>query len=222
MMYVSRLFVKLANFIRHGHAEAEMSSEVSAPGAALGRIETKPREDFAMKTIRLGGVACTLAIVAAVSVAPSHAQPASQTPQAALAKEAGTLSDKFSGLARVMAGKYDWKPGEGVRSVGDVFNLIVMENGLLAGTLTGAGGGPGGAPITDPEKMQAALKTSYANLQRTIEGLSDSDLKAPVKLFGREMTKESAIRFLFGDQHEHLGQSIAYARMNGVIPPWSK
>ena len=139
-----------------------------------------------MRTIRIGSVACMLAIVALVSVAPSHAQPAPQTTQAALIKEAGILSDKFSGLARVMAGKYDWKPGEGVRSVGDVFNLIVKENGILAGTLTGADGGRGGAPITDPEKMQAALKTSYANLQKTIEGLSDSDLKAPVKLFGKE------------------------------------
>ena len=175
-----------------------------------------------MRTSRIGSVACTLAIVALVSVAPSHAQPAPQTPQAALTKEAGTLSDKFSGLARVMVGKYDWKPGEGVRSVGDVFNLIVKENGILAGTLTGADGGRGGAPITDPEMMQAALKTSYANLQKTIEGLDDSDLKAPVKLFGKEMTKESAIRYLFADQHEHLGQSIAYARTNGVIPPWSK
>jgi uncharacterized damage-inducible protein DinB len=43
-----------------------------------------------------------------------------------------------------------------------------------------------------------------------------------VKLFGRDMTKEGAVRFLFGDQHEHLGQSIAYARTNGVVPPWSK
>ena len=175
-----------------------------------------------MRTIRIGSLASALAIVAIVSVAPSHAQPAPQTTQAALTKEAGTLSDKFSGLARVMAGKYDWKPGEGVRSVGDVFNLIVKENGILAGTLTGAGGGRGGAPITDPEEMQAALKTSYATLQKTIEGLSDSDLKAPVKLFGKEFTKESAIRYLFGDQHEHLGQSIAYARSNGVVPPWSK
>jgi len=175
-----------------------------------------------MRTIPMGSVAYALAMVALGSVAPSQAQPASQNPQAALSKEAGNLSDKFSGLARVMAGKYDWKPGEGVRSVADVFNLIVKENGLLAGTLTGAGGGQAGTPITDPEKMQAALKTSYANLQKTIEGLSDSDLKAPVKLFGKEMTKEGAIRYLFGDQHEHLGQSIAYARMNGVIPPWSK
>jgi uncharacterized damage-inducible protein DinB len=106
--------------------------------------------------------------------------------------------------------------------VGDVFNLIVMENGYLASVLTGAAGGERPAPITDPEKLQEALKTSYAKLQQTIAGLSDADLKAPVKVFGRDMTKEGAIRYLFGDQHEHLGQSIAYARTNGVVPPWSK
>jgi uncharacterized damage-inducible protein DinB len=106
--------------------------------------------------------------------------------------------------------------------VGEVFNLIVMENGILAGALTGATGGDRPAPITDAERLQEALKTSYANLQQTIAGLSDADLKAPVKLFGRDMTKEGAIRYLFADQHEHLGQSIAYARSNGVVPPWSK
>jgi uncharacterized damage-inducible protein DinB len=142
------------------------------------------------------------------------------TVQAALSKEAGTLSDKFTGMARVMAGKYDWKPAQGVRSVGEVFNLIVKENGILAGTLTGSD--ERSAPITEPEKLQEALKTSYANLQQTIAGLPDADLNAPVKLFGRDMTKEGAIRYLFADQHEHLGQSIAYARSNGVVPPWSK
>jgi uncharacterized damage-inducible protein DinB len=93
---------------------------------------------------------------------------------------------------------------------------------LLATTLTGetAAGRP--APITDPGKLQEALKTSYANVQKAIEGLSDADLKAPVKIFGKEMIKEDAVRYLFGDQHEHLGQSIAYARTNGVVPPWSK
>ena len=160
------------------------------------------------------------ALAAALMVPMAAAQPAGT--QAALTKEAATLSDKFVGLARVMAGRYDWKPGDGVRSVGDVFNLIVRENGILAGTLTGAAGGGGSAPISDPEKMQAALKTSYASLQKTIEGLSDRDLKDPVKLFGKDMTKESAIRYLFADQHEHLGQSIAYARTNGANPPWSK
>lgn len=174
-----------------------------------------------MKTIRTKTMASAVAIAAALSPAQVRAE----TTQAALSREAGTLSDKFTGLARVMAGKYDWKPGEGVRSVGDVFNLIVTENGLLAGTLTGAGAGQGGgrgAQIIEPDKLQDALKTSYANLQKVIDGLSDADLKAPVKLFGKDFTKEGAVRYLFADQHEHLGQSIAYARSNGVVPPWSK
>jgi uncharacterized damage-inducible protein DinB len=174
-----------------------------------------------MRTFRIRSVVSALAIITAVSVISSQAQPSAQSVQTALSQEAGTLSDKFTELARVMAGKYDWKPGQGVRSAGDVFNLIVMENSYLARTLAGtAGERP--APITDPEKLQAALKTSYASLQQTIAGLSEADLKAPVKVFGKDLTKEGAIRYLFGDQHEHLGQSIAYARSNGVVPPWSK
>ena len=78
------------------------------------------------------------------------------------------------------------------------------------------------APITDPEKLQEALKASYVNLQEAIAGLSDNDLQAPVKLFGKDMTKQGALMPLLGDQHEHLGQSIAYARSNGVVPPWSQ
>src|SRR5882724_10514721 len=168
-----------------------------------------------MKILTQYGV-CALAVALMVPLAQAQ----SVGIQAAFAKDAGTLSDKFTGLARVMAGKYDWKPGQGVRSVGDVFNLIVAENGYLARTLTGAAG-ERPAPITDPEKLQEALKTSYANLQQTITGLSDADLKVPVKVFGKDMTKEGAVRYLFGDQHEHLGQSVAYARSNGVVPPWS-
>src|SRR5690242_7520904 len=106
---------------------------------------------MSMRTIRTRTIACAVAMAAMPGLATLRAQ-TTQTTQAALSKEAGTLSDKFAGLARVMAGKYDWKPGEGVRSVGDVFNLIVTENGLLAGILTGAGGGQGGgraAQITD-------------------------------------------------------------------------
>src|SRR5262245_51129915 len=102
----------------------------------------------------------------------TQAQPAGL--QAAFARDAGTLSDKFAGLARVMSGKYDWRPAQGVRSVADVFNLIVKENGLLAGVLSGTPNtGAPPAPITDPEKLQEALKASYVNLQDAITGLSD-------------------------------------------------
>jgi hypothetical protein len=163
--------------------------------------------------------------------APSAMQAAPAAPttiQASLANDVGTMSDKFVGLAKVMAGKYDWKPGPGVRSAGDVFNLIVMENKMLAGLLTGAGapggGGMGGRgnAVTDPAELQEALRSSYAALQQALAGLSDSDLKTSVKVFGRDTTKQGAVLMLLFDQHEHLGQSIAYARSNSVVPPWSK
>ena len=161
------------------------------------------------------------ALVVALIVPLAQAQPTGI--QAAFGKDAGTLSDKFTGLARVMAGNYDWKPAQGVRSVADVFNLIVKENGLIAGVLSGTPNtGASPAPITDPEKMQEALKASYLNLQKAIMALSDNDLQTTVKLFGRDMTKQSALMLILEDQHEHLGQSIAYARSNGVVPPWSK
>ena len=122
-----------------------------------------------------------------------------------------------------MAGKYDWRPGQGVRSVGEVLNLIVTENKLLVGVLSGtpAQGAPA-APITDPAAMQEALRGSYAAVSKAISGLSAADLQTPVKIFGRDTTKQGALFMLLFDQHEHLGQSIAYARSNSVVPPWSK
>lgn len=176
-------------------------------------------EEFQMKKILTQYGVCALAVALVLPLA--QAQPAGI--QAAFAKDAGALSDKFTGLARVMSGKYDWKPAQGVRSVADVFNLIVKENGLLAGVLSGTPNtGASPAPITDPEKMQEALKASYLNLQKAITELSDKDLQTSVKLFGRDMTKLGALMLILEDQHEHLGQSIAYARSNGVVPPWSK
>src|SRR5438046_10092403 len=63
------------------------------------------------------------ALAAALMVPLAQAQPAGI--QAAFAKDAGTLSEKFTGLARVMSGKYDWKPAQGVRSVADVFKTAL-------------------------------------------------------------------------------------------------
>ena len=169
--------------------------------------------------VSLLAVALLLAAPAAAQMAAPAGPPKLQT---ALASDAGTLSDKFAGLAKVMAGKYDWKPGQGVRSAGDVFNLIVGENKMLAAVLTGAAAPARGTPITDPAQMQEALTSSYAAVKTALAGLSDGDLKAPVKIFGMDSTKQGAAMMLLSDQHEHLGQSIAYARSNGVVPPWSK
>jgi uncharacterized damage-inducible protein DinB len=184
--------------------------------SASRTIQVEVKEFFMNKILMQYG-----AYVLAVALMMAQAQPIKM--QAAFGEDAGTLSDKFTALARVMSGKYDWKPNPAVRSVGDVFNLIVKENHMLAGVLSGTSNtGAKPAPITDPEKLQEALKASYVDLQKAITGLSDNDLQAPVKLFGEDMTKQGALMLILEDQHEHLGQSIAYARSNGVVPPWSK
>jgi uncharacterized damage-inducible protein DinB len=189
---------------------------------SLGILSTEQehrQEEFHMKKILTQYGVFALAVALMMPLA--QAQPTKI--QAAFGDDAGALSKKFTDLAHAMAGKYDWKPGQGVRSVGDVFNLIVTENGMLAGALSGTPNtGAKPAPITDPGKMQDALKASYANLQKAITGLSDNDLQTRVKLFGEDMTKQDALMLILEDHHEHLGQSIAYARSNGVVPPWSK
>jgi uncharacterized damage-inducible protein DinB len=187
-------------------------------GISSGEQEHRQKEFHMKKILTQYGV---FALAVALMAPLAQAQPARM--QAAFGEDAGTLSDKFTALARVMSGKYDWKPSAGVRSVGDVFNLIVRENHLLAGVLSGTPNtGAKPAPITDPEKLQEALKASYVDLQKAVTGLSDNDLQTPVKIFGEDTTKQGAVMLVLNDQHEHLGQSIAYARSNGVVPPWSK
>src|ERR1700751_6066911 len=125
-----------------------------------------------MEKILTHYVVCARAVALMVPLA--QAQPAGI--QAAFGKDAATLSDKFTGIARVMSGKDDWKPGQGVRSVGEVFNLIVKENGMLVGVLSGTPNTEAKpVPITDPEKLQETLKASYVNLQKAITGLSDNN-----------------------------------------------
>lgn len=172
-------------------------------------------------------LAAAVAAIAAPAFAQQAAAPAPVSVQAAFVRDIGNLSDKFAALAGAMSGKYDWRPGPGVRSVSEVFNLIVTENRMLAGVLSGAAGQApagmgGGAAIADPAAMPDALRTSYAAVGQALSALSAEDMNASVRLFGRDTTKQGAVFILLLDQHEHLGQSIAYARTNGVVPPWSK
>jgi len=148
----------------------------------------------------------------------AQAQPAGI--QAAFGKDARTLSDKFTGLARVMSGKVrlEARPGRSLRRrcfQPDRYGEPHARRRASGTPNTGAKP----APITDPEKLREALKASYVDLQKAITGLSDNDLQAPVKLFGRDMTKQGALMLILNDQHEHLGQSIAYARSTASFRP---
>ena len=67
----------------------------------------------------------------------------------------------------------------------------------------------------------ADLTISLEHMVASLEALSHEDQMAPAEWFGTPTTTAGAIMRAAGDMHEHLGQAIAYARTNHVVPPWS-
>jgi uncharacterized damage-inducible protein DinB len=128
--------------------------------------------------------------------------------------------------AAVPAEKYAWRPSPGVRSFSEVFVHIAAGDSLLPSFL--------GAPkleginrdtektVTDKAKVIEILKASIANARASIANASDADLDKRVKFFGRDVTQRWILLQMLSHAHEHLGQAIAYARMNGIAPPWSE
>ena len=139
-----------------------------------------------------------------------------------------TLERKFVGLAEAMPqGKYTWRPGEGVRSVSEVLLHVASANYRIPeaiGTDIPGGVDAGGMEksTTDKAKITAMVKQSFAHIRAAVEKLSDADIDKAVKLFGRDTTYGGAIIFMTEHLSEHLGQTIAYARVNGVVPPWNQ
>jgi uncharacterized damage-inducible protein DinB len=124
--------------------------------------------------------------------------------------------------------KYGWRPGEGVRSAGEVFNHVAAANYFLP-TFWGAKVPAGVNPQTlekemsgDKAKTVETLTRSFDNLREAILAVPDGDLDRKIKMFGQDATVRDAMMVLASHAHEHLGQSIAYARSNGIVPPWSK
>ena len=58
-------------------------------------------------------------------------------------------------------------------------------------------------------------------MKQAVSALNDSDADKPQKMFGRETTLRGSFILVTGHFGEHLGQSIAYARVNGIVPPWT-
>ncbi len=156
--------------------------------------------------------------------------PQNGTPKSGFRSEfLGDLDDvqkKILDLAKaVPAEKYSWHPAEGVRSVSEVYMHIAGGNYFLA-TFLGVKP-PEDMPqdlekITDKKEVLAALQKSFDHVRTIMKNTSDADLEKPVKLFGHDTTQRGVFVTMLNHMHEHLGQSIAYARMNGVVPPWSK
>jgi uncharacterized damage-inducible protein DinB len=165
---------------------------------------------------------------------PEAAAPDAQVMMDHLLTQAATARDKLEGLADAMPEEsYDWRPGEGVRSVGEVFIHVAADNYLLPAILGVPA--PEATGITteyatvqayegqDLSKAEivANLSASFDHLEAAI-AQTRGDLDMTATAFGREFTGGGLWTMAITHLHEHLGQSIAYARGNGVVPPWSR
>ena len=135
---------------------------------------------------------------------------------------------RYTRLAEAMPPeKYSWRPGEGVRSVGEVFTHIIGANYGVARALGTPP--PNGLDLkaiialsNDKPKVVQALKESFAHLRSAVLALNDGDADKAQKMFGRQSTLRGSFTMITGHFGEHLGQSIAYARVNGIVPPWTE
>lgn len=139
------------------------------------------------------------------------------------------VSGKVMQVAQAIpADKYDWSPRKGVRSVAQVFAHIASANYFFASKL--------GSKILEGVNMQtletdlktkdavaAELKRSYELVINAVKNTPDASLANKVEFpFPGEFTGMSAILIVLAHSNEHLGQLIAYARMNEITPPWSE
>ncbi|GGH04366.1 DinB family protein [Silvibacterium dinghuense] len=126
----------------------------------------------------------------------------------------------------IPADKYDWRPEPGVRSVSEVLMHIVQSNYYLL-SVTGPQMPPELAS-NDVEKRITSKPEVVAYLRRSLEAvktarakLKPGDLQHKVKIYGETVNVDGMYLRIICHDNEHMGQLIAYARMNGIVPPWS-
>lgn len=140
----------------------------------------------------------------------------------------GASADKLVALAKVMPeSTYEWTPMEGVASVATVYMHIARYNYAYP---EGMGiESPMGASVydtweegvTDKAEVVGILEASMEHVRRVAEKMSAMGMEAETELYGRDVGQWAVLFQLITHMNEHLGQSIAYARMNHVVPPWS-
>jgi uncharacterized damage-inducible protein DinB len=142
--------------------------------------------------------------------------------------EWGHVSRQLVALAeKIPAEKYAWRPGPGVRSTSEVLMHIALANFYLL-SVTGPKM-PADMTSDDLEKRVTAKPDVVSWLKRSLDavktahaGITPADLQRKVKIEGKDATVDGMYLRIVVHANEHMGQLIAYARMNGIVPPWSE
>lgn len=151
--------------------------------------------------------------------------------KASFIADLGTLHEKFLGLAQAFPqDTYTWRPMEGVRSVSEVLMLAALEG--YAFIPNSFGGKPADLgsreeaaklrTLSDKAQVIDHLNKGFAHAKKELEALDNATLTGKRKVMGQDRSAADVALLVGGDLHEHLGQLIAYARTNHIVPPWSK
>jgi uncharacterized damage-inducible protein DinB len=137
------------------------------------------------------------------------------------------VSQQLIALAEATpAEKYSWRPAPGVRSTSEVYMHIAIANFYLLSVI-----GPkmpadlnGNMEKTVTSKADVIdwLKRSLEAVRTARAATNPKDLERRVRIADREATVDGMYLRIIIHANEHMGQMIAYARMTGVAPPWSK
>ena len=174
-------------------------------------------------------------VIAMVAGAGSSREVSAQETRSLQSVHVGDLQgmkSKFVGLARAFPeSAYDWRPMEGVRSVKEVLALMVAECYVFP-PMWGAEAAPGvsggfaehmeRAGALSRDDLIAELERSFDYAIASVQGMDAASMDDEIQFFRNRVHRGTAIMMGTGDAHEHLGQLIAYARMNKIVPPWSQ
>ena len=178
-----------------------------------------------------------MALLLGVPTVPTFAQDRSEefSLREQFMQDLETMESKFVELADAMdADMYGWRPMrpiDSVRTVSEVYMLIAAENYVMPSAwgaeppegMTEVSFAMFGelAKVVDKAEVLDHLRKSFAYCKQTIEAISDADMDMKIRFFGAERSLGDSFYIMASDMHEHLGQAIAYARMNHVVPPWT-
>jgi uncharacterized damage-inducible protein DinB len=170
----------------------------------------------------------------ALAVSLSAALPA-QSFMAEMHRDVNAVQQKFIDLAKAMpAESFGWRPSAGARTVGEVYLHVASDNYLLpvymgkpAPAATGitsdyATAGAYEKRALTKDQIVAELEASFVHLHQGMGLTTDANAGEMINMFGQNWTRMRAMVLTVTHLHEHLGQAIAYARANNVVPPWSR
>ena len=186
----------------------------------------------------LSRVLSSLAVVSAMLASPSivsaqdvMTKESVATLRAAFLADLTTMQEKFLGLANAFPqDKYTWRPMEGVRSVSEVLMLAAFEGYAFVPASFGGKRADLGSQeeaaklrtLSDKAQVIEHLNKGFAHAKKELEALDVATLTAKRKVMNQDRSAADVAMVVAGDLHEHLGQLIAYARTNKIVPPWSK